>query len=58
MTIEKEAQILEINGENIIFRMSKITPKKIGQFVTIYKRPEKNNMPFESLDNIDYIIVH
>ena len=36
--------------------MAKITPKKIGQFVTIWKRPEKVTMPFDSNDSIDFVV--
>ena len=41
-----------------IQRSSKLTPKKIGQFVTLWKR-DKNNMttPIESKDGIDYVII-
>ncbi|MCL2586774.1 MAG: MepB family protein [Firmicutes bacterium] len=45
------------NTEFTIFRKSKITPKKIGQFVTIYKRTNGFNMPFDSTDNFDFIVI-
>jgi len=40
-----------------IFRKSKITPKKVGQFATIYKRPYGYNVPFDSNDSFDYIVI-
>lgn len=30
-----------LNGKSIIFRIAKITPTKIGQFVTLWIRSEK-----------------
>lgn len=40
------------------FRIAKITPKKIGQFVTLWKRENNGPIePFDALDNIDFVIV-
>jgi hypothetical protein len=40
------------------FRKSKITPKKVGQFVTLWKRNSKNETePFSESDNFDFYIV-
>jgi hypothetical protein len=48
----------KINNFNILFRVAKITPKKIGQFVTIWKRINKGPiMPFDSSDPIDLVII-
>ena len=38
---EYGAYIFEINGFKIRFRVAKITPTKVGQFVTLWKRIEK-----------------
>tara|TARA_R110001583_G_scaffold16737_3_gene68478 strand:- start:21197 stop:21697 length:501 start_codon:yes stop_codon:yes gene_type:complete len=49
----------ELNGLNIISRNAKITPKKVGQFVTFWKR--NGNGPIEPLnetDRIDFYIVN
>lgn len=48
----------ELNGMKIQQRVSKITPTKIGQFVSIWKR-NKNGItePFSVLDEIDFIII-
>lgn len=40
------------------FRIAKITPKKIGQFVIIWKRNEKGVIqPFNISDDIDFYII-
>lgn len=48
----------ELNGIKIQHRVSKITPKKIGQFVTLWKR-NKNGVtePFDMSDDIDFIVI-
>ena len=48
----------KINGKAIQFRVSKITPKKVGQFVTIWKRNEQEiTQPFEETDEIYFIVI-
>lgn len=43
---------------NFKFRKSKITPKKAGQFVTLWKRNAKNQTePFDEKDNFDFYII-
>ena len=43
----------------IISRNSKITPKKVGQFVTFWKRSSTGPIePFNYTDNIDFFIVN
>jgi hypothetical protein len=47
-----------INNHRIKFRVAKITPTKIGQFVTFYKRKGSGLiMPYESQDLFDFLIV-
>lgn len=47
-----------LNGKTIQYRVSKITPTKTGQFVTIWKRNKDGiTEPFDILDNIDFIII-
>lgn len=42
----------------IKFRVGKTTPKKIGQFVTFWKRLENGETsPYGSVDDLDYLIV-
>ncbi|MCW3161141.1 MepB family protein [Chryseobacterium oryctis] len=49
----------KLNQFNIKFRKAKITPKKTGQFVTLWKRnPESNETePFDSTDNFDFYLI-
>lgn len=49
----------KINGMNVLSRKAKITPKKIGQFVTFWKR-KKNGLiePFSENDAIDFYVVN
>ena len=40
------------------FRKAKITPKKVGQFVTLWKRnADKQTEPFDENDLVDYYII-
>ena len=49
---------LNINQSFIKFRKAKITPKKVGQFVTLWKRNQTNQtQPFDENDPFDYYIV-
>ena len=48
----------KINEKAVQFRVSKITPKKVGQFVTIWKRNKQGiTQPFEETDPIDFIVI-
>ncbi|WP_333661438.1 MepB family protein [Chishuiella changwenlii] len=48
----------KVNEWNIKFRKSKITPKKVGQFVTFWKRnEEKQTEPFHLNDEFDFYII-
>ena len=47
-----------INNNSIVFRVAKITPTKIGQFVTLWKRIDKGPIqPFDFTDAIDFIVI-
>lgn len=47
-----------LNNKRVEFRLAKITPKKVGAFVTIWKRDKFGiTRPFCETDKIDYIIV-
>lgn len=48
-----------LHGKKCLFRQAKTTPKKVGQFVTIWKRdtPESEIAPFDANDDIDFVIV-
>ncbi|WP_339836029.1 MepB family protein [uncultured Flavobacterium sp.] len=48
-----------LDEKRIIFRSAKITPKKVGQFVTFWTRNEKGiTEPFSENDTIDYYVVN
>lgn len=45
-------------GSNSKFRLAKITPKKIGQFVTLWKRENNGPIqPFDVSDDIEFVFV-
>ena len=55
---EYAAGTFELNGLKIINRIYKITPKKTGQFVAIWKRNENGiTEPFDIVDDFDIIII-
>ena len=64
LTIEKESVEYEacrflLNDRIVIYRTAKITPKKVGQFVAIWKRNEKGvTTPFEFYDDFDFMIIN
>jgi hypothetical protein len=46
------------NNKLIIQRTAKITPTKIGQFVTLWKRnTNRITVPIEDIDNVDFVII-
>ncbi len=48
----------KLNGHTVEHRVSKITPTKTGQFVTIWKRNKKGiTEPFDISDNIDFVVI-
>ena len=63
--VQREAESQEyfahnflLNGQNIKFRKAKITPTKIGQFVTIWKRNENGiTEPFDISDKFEFYII-
>jgi len=62
---EKEAESAEygaynfdLNGLSIKYRVAKITPTKVGQFVTLWKRIGNGPiLPYDSSDPIDFFVV-
>jgi hypothetical protein len=57
-SIEYGACSFELDGKKIQHRVSKITPTKNGQFVTIWKRNQDGiTEPFDINDEIDFIII-
>lgn len=48
----------KLNNYNIKFRKAKVTPKKRGKFVTLWKRnPDQETEPFDIKDNFDFYII-
>ncbi|MFI5205624.1 MAG: MepB family protein [Candidatus Paceibacterales bacterium] len=48
----------KMNGHSIKFRAAKITPTKVGQFVTLWKRIGNGPiMPFDMADQIDVFVI-
>ena len=64
LIIDKESQEYEgcefkLNEKNIIFRSAKITPKKVGQFVTFWIRNKEGiTEPFSEDNVIDYYVIN
>jgi hypothetical protein len=57
-SIEYGACSFTLNEKMIEYRVSKITPTKSGQFVTIWKRNKEGiTQPFDFTDDIDFIII-
>lgn len=53
------AYSFQIQDRFVQYRQAKITPTKVGQFVTIWKRnhPGEPIQPYDSKDNVDLVIV-
>lgn len=55
---EYGACYFKLNGNEIKFRVSKITPAKTGQFVTIWKRNAQGlTEPFNESDELVFVII-
>ena len=56
---EYHACQFDLNGRKIICRSAKITPKKVGQFVTFWKRNGNGPIePFNDSDLLDFYVVN
>ncbi len=48
----------QLNGKKIKFRVAKITPRKTGQFVAIWKRDDVGaTKPFDVSDEMDFLVI-
>jgi len=50
----------EVDAKRVVFRVAKTTPSKVGQFVTLWKRPQPNGViaPIDASDPVDFVVVH
>jgi hypothetical protein len=56
---EYEACTFQLNALYIVARMAKITPKKMGQFVSLWKRKENGETtPYEEWDKVDLFVIN
>jgi hypothetical protein len=52
------AHHFELDQSTVIFRSAKTTPKKVGQFVTLWKRnQEGETQPYDLSDTVDLILI-
>ncbi|TGN00320.1 MepB protein [Leptospira dzoumogneensis] len=57
-SLDYNAALFNLDKKQAIFRLAKITPKKIGFFVTLWKRNKRGiTVPFDKNDDIDLIII-
>ncbi len=55
---EYAAYNFKLHNLNIIFRIAKKTPKKVGHFVTLWKRGiSGKTKPYNNKDSIDFVII-
>lgn len=55
---EYAACTFSMNGKNIVFRVANITPTKLGQFVTLWKRSKNGPIrPYDVTDAVDTFII-
>ncbi|AZD86924.1 MepB family protein [Pseudomonas chlororaphis subsp. piscium] len=56
---EYGASRFSLDGHTIVFRVAKTTPTKIGQFVTIWKRPTSGSLiaPLDTEDGVAFVVV-
>lgn len=54
---EYEACTFSLSGKKIVYRKAKLTPKKVGHFVTIWQRLNGITTPYNDLDLFDYFII-
>lgn len=57
-SVEYAASTFKLKGLHVKFRCAKITPTKIGQFVTIWRRNEKGiTQPHTMEDAVDFFVI-
>lgn len=48
---------VELDGALVVFREAKVTPKKIGLFVAIWKKSSSENVPLDVKDGIRFVVI-
>ncbi|MDO8039485.1 MepB family protein [Janthinobacterium sp. SUN137] len=58
-SVEYGACRAELHGKRLVLRVAKTTPTKIGQFVTVWKRPhpDADIAPLDEADPVDIVII-
>jgi hypothetical protein len=60
-SVEYGAHTFEVNGRNAVFRVARTTPKKAGQFVTLWRRTTPDGRgpirPYDSSESVDLFMV-
>jgi hypothetical protein len=60
-SVEYGAHTFEVNGRKAVFRVARTTPKKAGQFVTLWQRTTPDGggpiRPFDSSETVDLFMV-
>lgn len=58
-SVDYNAHQFQLDNLNVVFRTAKITPTKIGQFVTLWKRIGNGPIqPFDFSDAVDFFVVN
>ena len=58
-SVDYNAHQFQLDNLNVVFRTAKITPTKIGQFVTLWKRIGSGPIqPFDFSDSVDLFVVN
>jgi len=52
-----DAYTMMIEGKKIVFRQAHATPKKIGFFVTLWKRVSRDIAPYDVSDAVDFVVI-
>jgi hypothetical protein len=64
--VQREAESSEygacrfgLDGQAVVFRVAKTTPTKLGQFVTLWKRPRQGDAiaPLAAGDQVDFVVI-
>ncbi|MEQ9115516.1 MAG: MepB family protein [Rickettsiales bacterium] len=54
----RSTDLHNVNNKSVRFFTAKVTPKKIGWFVSIWKRVNGECTPYSAVDKIDYYVIY